>query len=209
MPELAYVNGVFCDPADAVVSIEDRGFQFADGVYEVVVAYGGQPFQLEQHLKRLRRSLALVDIPIDPQRVDIEAIIREGIERSAFAETLVYLQVTRGQAPRSHVYVDSIEPTVVATFKEKPTVDPAVRAKGVSVLTVEGRGARSSPSHCSPTYWPRIGRCATGFTTPYSSPIRVPSVRPRPPTCSSYKLARSSRPRPTRLFCTASRATAS
>lgn len=137
MPELAYVNGTFCAPADAMVSIEDRGFQFADGVYEVVVAHGGKPFQLEQHLERLRRSLSLVDIQVDPQRTDIENIIREGIERSAFAETLVYLQVTRGRAPRSHAYVDSIEPTIVATFNEKPTIDPAVRAKGVSIVTVE------------------------------------------------------------------------
>ena len=137
MPELAYVNGTFCDPVDAMVSIEDRGFQFADGVYEVVVAYAGQPFRLEQHLKRLRRSLSLVDIHVDPRRVDMEAIIREGIERSAFAETLVYLQVTRGRAPRSHTYVDSIEPTIVATFKDRPAIDPARRAKGVSVVTVE------------------------------------------------------------------------
>ena len=137
MPELAYVNGTFCDPADAVVSIEDRGFQFADGVYEVVVAYAGEPFRLEQHLKRLRRSLSLVDIHVDPRRVDMEAIIRQGIERSDFAETLVYLQVTRGRAPRSHVYLESMEPTIVATFKKRPAIDPERRAQGVSIVTVE------------------------------------------------------------------------
>jgi len=129
MPELAYVNGRWCEPAQAVVSIEDRGFQFADGVYEVVVAFGGKPFRLKQHLARLRRSLSLVDIHVDPQRIDFE--------RSAFAETLVYLQVTRGCAPRSHVYADSMEPTIVATFKRRPTIDPELRAKGVSVVTVD------------------------------------------------------------------------
>ena len=62
MTKLAYVNGTFCDPADAKVSIEDRGFQFGDGVYEVVVSYDNKLFLLDRHLARLRRSLEAIDL---------------------------------------------------------------------------------------------------------------------------------------------------
>jgi len=135
MPELAYVNGTFCDPAEAKVSIEDRGFQFADGVYEVVVAYESRPFRLQQHLERLERSLKAIDLPFDPQAYGLERVIVEGISRAGFADTLVYLQITRGAAPRSHVFPRQPRPTVVATFKAKPRVDPQVRERGLAVMT--------------------------------------------------------------------------
>lgn len=137
MPELAYVNGRFCDLADATVSIEDRGFQFADSVYEVVVGYGKTVFRLEEHLDRLRRSLALIDMDIDLEGINLEGVIHEGIEEAGFSETMVYIQVTRGVQSRSHVYGDGIEPTVIATFKPKPVIDPSVRDRGISVVTVE------------------------------------------------------------------------
>ncbi|GAG48386.1 unnamed protein product, partial [marine sediment metagenome] len=65
MAELAYVNGVFGPLAEAKVSIEDRGFQFGDGVYEVVAAYNGRPFLLEQHVARCRRSAAAIGLEYD------------------------------------------------------------------------------------------------------------------------------------------------
>lgn len=137
MGELAYINGRFCAPGAATVSIDDRGFQFADSVYEVVVAYGSEPFRLGEHLARLRRSLSLIDLDIDREAIDFEAIVREGIRRAGLPETMVYLQVTRGVQPRSHVWSGDLTPTVVATFRPKPVVDPAVRAAGIGVMTVD------------------------------------------------------------------------
>ncbi len=136
MGELAYVNGAFCEPTKAVISIDDRGFQFADSVYEVVVAYGSEPFRMPEHLARLRRSLSLIDLDIDQHNIDFDTIIREGIERAAFDETMVYLQVTRGVQPRSHLWSDDLTPTVVATFRQKPTVKPETREAGIAVMTV-------------------------------------------------------------------------
>lgn len=69
--------------------------------------------------------------------IDFEAVIREGIERAGFTETMVYLQVTRGVQPRAHVWSDDLTPTVVMTFRPKPAIDAAVRATGISVVTVD------------------------------------------------------------------------
>ena len=65
MPEISYVNGRFCPLAEAVVSVEDRGYQFADGVYEVVGTYGGRPYALEPHLARLQGNLTALHLPLD------------------------------------------------------------------------------------------------------------------------------------------------
>ena len=102
MAEIAYVNGVFCDLANAMVSVEDRGFQFADGVYEVIVAPHGRPFRLEQHLDRLKRSTDGIDLPVDYPALNLPGVIREGIERCGFESVLIYLQITRGVASRSY-----------------------------------------------------------------------------------------------------------
>ncbi len=137
MPELAYVNGWFGLLADGKVSIEDRGFQFADGVYEVVVAFSQQIFRLEAHLRRLRRSLELIDMPLDLERLGLVAAIHEGIERAGYRETLVYLQITRGLQPRAHDYREPVEPTIVMTFKPRIPVDPELRSRGYKVVTIE------------------------------------------------------------------------
>ena len=137
MGELAYVNGAFCELSEARISIEDRGFQFADGVYEVIVAYGDRPFRLAEHLARLERSLDGIHLEFDLKQHHIERIIRDGIARAGFAESMVYLQITRGVAPRSHVHPDGMVPTVVATFKAKPKIDLALRERGLSVVTVD------------------------------------------------------------------------
>jgi len=137
MPELAYVNGYFGPISTASVSIEDRGFQFADGVYEVFAAFGTHVFREVDHFDRLCRSLSLIDINVDLESLGLQSIIREGIARAGFDRTMVYCQVTRGTQPRSHVYALSIAPTIVATFKQLPEVDPQLRSRGVSVVTVE------------------------------------------------------------------------
>ncbi len=137
MPELAYVNGAFCKLSEATVSIQDRGFQFADGVYEVVIAFGQRIFRLPDHLARLKRSLEAIRLPIERCRLDFEAMIREGIRRAGFESTLVYVQVTRGRCPRVHVATDPGPATVVATFTERKPLERELRAHGLSVCTTE------------------------------------------------------------------------
>ena len=133
MPEIAYVNGVFLPIDEAVVSIEDRGFQFADGVYEVVATYGGRPYAMEGHLRRLDRSLREIRIDFDVN--PLPALVEEGIRRSGFDETLIYIQVTRGVAPRNHEFPERPEPTVVMTVKQLQRPDPGLYESGVKVIT--------------------------------------------------------------------------
>lgn len=135
MPEVAYVNGEFGPIADAKVSIEDRGFQFGDAVYEVVVAYDGRPFMLDDHLRRLRTSLEAIGMNLDVDALGIDSIIAEGIKRGGFNDTMVYLQISRGAAPRAHAAPTGLTPTIVMTFKELPSISDDVRGRGISVMT--------------------------------------------------------------------------
>ena len=136
MPEIAYVNGRFCPLAEAVVSVEDRGYQFADGVYEVVATYGGCPYALEPHLARLQGNLEALHLPLDICEYGLRAKLMEGIERSGFGETLVYIQVTRGVAPRRHDFpAVPVAPTVVMTFKELHRLPQDLYARGVEVIS--------------------------------------------------------------------------
>ncbi len=135
MPELAYVNGVFSSIADAKVSIEDRGFQFGDGVYEVIAAYDGKLFRLEQHMQRLRKSCEGIALDYDFRSRPLEPIIAEGLRRSEIREAMIYLQITRGAAPRSHVIPPGMTPTVVMTVKPLPVLPEELRRRGARVMT--------------------------------------------------------------------------
>jgi len=104
MPNIACLNGHFLPLEEAMVSIEDRGFQFGDGVYEVIRVYGGRPFQLSHHLSRLVQSAQAISIPLPIEAREWEALICEGLERSTYSECKVYIQVTRGVAPRDHLF---------------------------------------------------------------------------------------------------------
>ncbi|MYA29262.1 MAG: D-amino acid aminotransferase [Nitrospira sp. SB0666_bin_27] len=136
MPNIAYVNGQFSPLEQATISIEDRGFQFGDGVYEVVRTYGGIPFRLYDHLVRLESSARAVSIPVPLSRTDWEALIREGVQRSHYAACMVYIQLTRGAAPRAHLFPSPAKPTVVMTFREIPETGGALGQQGVSVVTL-------------------------------------------------------------------------
>lgn len=135
MTEVAYVNGTFGPIAEAKVSIEDRGFQFGDAVYEVVVAYDGHLFMLDSHLRRLRSSLEAIGMNLDVDALRLDLIIAEGLKRSGFNNTMVYLQISRGAAPRAHAVPNGLTPTIVMTFKELPSIPDEVRRRGISVMT--------------------------------------------------------------------------
>ena len=120
-----------------LISVEDRGFQFGDGVYEVIRTYRGQPFSIEAHLVRLERSAEALQLPLGYGRAEWTSLIHEGLRLSRFPETKIYLQITRGQAPRDHPFPHDLAPTTVLTFRELRPLEPSIRSAGVQAVTVE------------------------------------------------------------------------
>ena len=137
MPDIGFVNGRFMPLNEATVSVEDRGFQFGDGIYEVIRTYHGQPFQLDAHLARLERSAKAIELPLPLNLQQWATHVRDGIKRSGYAESKVYLQLTRGVAPRDHVFPASAKPTAIMTVREMRTIEPALQASGVAVMTMD------------------------------------------------------------------------
>lgn len=137
MPRIAYVNGRYVQHRDAAVHIEDRGYQFADGVYEVCEVAQGYIVDFTRHLDRLDRSLRELSIAAPMGRAALLGIMREVVRRNLVEHGLVYLQVTRGVAARDHVFPAKARPALVVTAKR---VDPSFGAKraeaGVKVITV-------------------------------------------------------------------------
>jgi D-alanine transaminase len=135
---IAYVNGRYVPHREACVHVEDRGYQFADGVYEVCEVRGSRLVDAARHLDRLDRSLRALRIRSPMSRSALELVLKELVRRNRVVDGFVYLQVTRGVAPRDHGFPpDNIRPGIVATAR---SVDPARRAtraqQGVSVITV-------------------------------------------------------------------------
>jgi D-alanine transaminase len=133
--ELAYLNGTFCPLDDATVSINDRGFLFGDGVYEVLMVYDGRIFQPHGHLERLKNSTSGIDIDFDFHRHDLVSLMQEGLKRSGLNDAMIYIQITRGAAPRNHVYEETLEPTLLLTFRASPRFPEDKRQDGVAVMT--------------------------------------------------------------------------
>ena len=137
MPRIAYVNGRYTAHADAAVHIEDRGYQFADGVYEVCEISRGYIVDSTRHLERLDRSLRELKIASPMNRQPLLAVVREVIRRNLVENGLVYLQVTRGVAPRDHAFPLDAKPSLVVTAKR---IDPEGNLKraatGIKVITV-------------------------------------------------------------------------
>lgn len=146
MGRIAYVNGRFVAHREAMVHIEDRGYQLADAVYEVWAIFGGRLADAEGHFARLTRSLGELSIPMPMSRTALTLVLREAIRRNRVREGLIYLQVSRGVAPRQHAYPsEALRPGVVMTVSRVDrTADEARAAKGVSVITTpENRWGRA------------------------------------------------------------------
>ncbi len=117
MPRIAYVNGIYERTSEAAVSIEDRGYQFADAVYEVWSVFDGRLADLAGHLNRLERSLSELHISMQMPRSSLLVVLNEVVRRNRIREGLVYLQISRGVAPRDHVFPVDIRPSIVITAK--------------------------------------------------------------------------------------------
>jgi D-alanine transaminase len=136
MSRIAYVNGRYVPHRAARVHIEDRGYQFADGCYEVVAIRDGVCVDAGLHLKRLHRSLDALKIAPPMSDAALMIVMGEVARRNLVREGFVYLQVTRGEAPRDFVFPAGIRPSVVMTARRKSLVDPRLAAEGIRVITV-------------------------------------------------------------------------
>jgi len=134
---LCYLDGEYTALRDAKISVLDRGFIFGDGIYEYVPVYFGQPFCFEEHMARLDRSLAELQIANPLSLAQWRDIVMRLVAPGGDAPQSVYFQVTRGVAPRDHAMVRGIRPTVFVMVNPLPPISDAVRAKGVACVTAE------------------------------------------------------------------------
>lgn len=136
MSRTVYVNGSFVPEADAKISVFDRAFLFADGVYEVTAVIGGRTVDLDAHLARLDRSLAELRIAPPLTHAELRRLHDELIARNGVDEGIVYLQITRGVADRDFAYPEVASATVVAFMQARPLVDNPYAVSGVKVITI-------------------------------------------------------------------------
>ena len=134
-----YVDGAFVPEGEAKVSVFDRGFLFADGVYEVTSVLDGRLIDFAGHMARLRRSLGELDMPSPATDEELLAIHRELVTRNGVEEGMVYLQVTRGAADRDFAYPQGAEPTLVMFTQAKALVDNPKAEEGISVISIPDR----------------------------------------------------------------------
>ncbi|MCC7166879.1 MAG: D-amino-acid transaminase [Rhodospirillales bacterium] len=136
MARIAYVNGRYQPFADAQVHIEDRGYQLADGVYEVVAVHQGRPLDVGPHLERLERSLGEVAIAWPVAPTALRLILDRMIRKNRLVNGLIYIQITRGVARRDHAFPKRrIKPALTITARHLTPTPDWVVAKGVRVIT--------------------------------------------------------------------------
>jgi D-alanine transaminase len=136
MSRIAYVNGRYLPQGEAAVHIEDRGYQFADGVYEVVAVQGGSLVDEGLHLARLDRSLGELRIAAPMSRRALALVLREVIRRNRVRDGIVYLQATRGVAPRDHPFPADIRTSLVITARRARPTNPRTLSEGIAVITI-------------------------------------------------------------------------
>jgi len=138
MSRIAYVNGRYRPHRDALVHIEDRGYQFSDGVYEVCEVSGGRLVDERRHMERLQRSLAELRIRLPMTLKALSVVLHETIRRNRVDWGIVYLQITRGVARRDHAFpAPETPPAVVVTAKNlDPSRNAAIARDGMAVVTV-------------------------------------------------------------------------
>lgn len=136
MSRIVYVNGEFLPEEDAKISIFDRGFLFADGVYEVSTVLSGKMVDNDAHLARLQRSLDELKMPLPCSLKEIEAIQHDLIARNGVTEGSIYLQVTRGAADRDFAFPKDIKPTLVMFTQTRGAQSQKAADEGISVITL-------------------------------------------------------------------------
>lgn len=143
MKEMLFLNGCFLPLEEGRIGVEDRGFQFADGIYEVIRYYQGRAFALDLHHQRLERSAEglLLELPYSAN--ELREIGQELVNRSSSEDAILYMQLTRGIAPRLHTFPENPHLTFLAYARTLPPLPPTIYEEGVSVITLpDDRWAR-------------------------------------------------------------------
>ncbi len=135
MPQISYVNGSYLPHSQAAVHIEDRGYQFADGVYEVIAVKNGIMIDGEPHLERLERSLRELSIAEPMSRAALKIIIKELLRKNRSKDDSLYIQISRGVAKRNHPFPKDAAPSVVMTLLGAKPPSPTARENGIHVIT--------------------------------------------------------------------------
>jgi len=136
MSRVAYVNGRYLPHRLARVHVEDRGFQFADAVYEVIAIRRGAFVDEDRHLERLTRSRSVLALTAPMSETALKLVIRETVRRNRVTDGIVYLQLSRGAAPRDFAFPAHTRPSLVITVRGMRIADPSLIAAGVGVITV-------------------------------------------------------------------------
>ena len=139
MSDVLYFNGRFTTTAERVLGVEDRGFQFGDAVYEVFKFLGKRPIFLRQHFRRMERGLQRIEIPLPWDEPSFGKTVRELLDRTAFDDGIVYVQVTRGEAERAHFWPEGMTPTAIAYSRAFKFPDAAKKERGIRVITTPDR----------------------------------------------------------------------
>ncbi len=134
---IVYLNGRFLPQEQAVVSVLDRGFVFGDGIYEVIPAYGGRLFRLDEHLKRLNDSLVGIHLANPMTHPQWRELLNTLVAKNGAGEQSIYLQITRGVAPRDHAFPANTPPTIFATSSPLQPLAAALLASGAAAITLK------------------------------------------------------------------------
>jgi len=126
MSRIAYVNGRYVPQSHAQVAVEDRGYLFSDGIYDVIPVHGGKLAFAERYLDRLDRSLAELKIAKPMSRAALVQIMQEVIRRNGIRQGTVYVQVTRGVAPRDHKFPKGVKPSLLLMARARKAPAPSV-----------------------------------------------------------------------------------
>jgi D-alanine transaminase len=135
MNEIIWLNGEIIPMSEARISPEDRGFQFADGVYEVVRLYAGRPFTLDEHLARLERSAAELKLKIPVPTAQLKSEIVRLIAQAGVADGMIYLQLTRGHAPRNHRFATTQGHTLLFYARPLDSLPAVEQTPSAKLLT--------------------------------------------------------------------------
>lgn len=137
MSDVLYINGRFTTTAERVIGVEDRGFQFGDAVYEVFKFLGKHPIFLAEHYRRMERGLREIEIRVPWDEAQFASVTGELLQRTAFDDGIVYVQVTRGESERKHFYPDDLTPTAIAYSRAFNFPDAAKKARGIALITAD------------------------------------------------------------------------
>jgi len=133
---MLFYKGSYLPKHEVFVSPDDRGYYFGDGIYEVFRFYGGKPFETDRHMARLERTAGEVGLNLPYERQQIADIVNRLIDEAGYADGIVYMQVTRGEAPRAHQFPKDAEPVMLAYCSDVPRPIDSFK-NGIAVITAE------------------------------------------------------------------------